>query len=94
MAETDKFLYTTVKVINEPGLHARPAGSLVQKVSRFSCDVFVEKDGHRVNAKSIMGVLTLEAAKGCSLTFYASGTDASEALKTIEEFFKKKWEGA
>lgn len=76
-------------VQNEVGLHARPAKNLVSLLSKFSSDVFIEKDGYRINAKSIIGVLTLAAAHGTVLMVIAEGTDAAEALDAVEELFNK-----
>ena len=75
-------------VQNEEGLHARPAGSLVSVLNRFDSDVSMKKDdGYTVNAKSIIGVLTLAAIKGTALTVIAKGRDAEEALDATEELF-------
>jgi phosphocarrier protein HPr len=74
-------------VQNEVGLHARPAKNLVSLLSRFSSDVFIEKDGYRINAKSIIGVLTLAAVHGTVLMVIAEGADAAEALDALEQLF-------
>ena len=75
-------------VRNEEGLHARPAGSLVSVLNKFDSDITMEKDdGYKVNAKSIIGVLTLAAIKGTILTVIAEGRDAEEALDATEELF-------
>jgi len=72
-------------VVNSMGMHARPAASLVQTVLQFGCDVHLQMDGQRVNAKSIMGLLTLAAAKGSRLTVICKGNDAAEAMKAVRE---------
>ena len=72
---------------NKLGLHARAAALLVQMVSRYNSDVFLEKDGHRVNGKSIMGVMMLAAAKGSTVRLEASGGDAGELLAEVEQLF-------
>jgi phosphocarrier protein HPr len=77
----------TVIVSNEQGLHMRPADLLVRAAGRFQCQIEIEKDGHSVDCKSIMGLLTLGAAQGVSLTLSATGVDAEEALKCLAELF-------
>jgi phosphocarrier protein HPr len=75
-------------VTNSLGLHARPAASVVQTALRFQSDVFVEMDSRRVNAKSIMGLLTLAAAQGTRLMIVANGPDAEEVIAAIRELFE------
>jgi phosphocarrier protein len=70
-------------VVNELGLHARAATKLVQLASRYRCEVELEKDGQRANAKSVMGVLLLCGSKGTTLTVHTTGADAHEALRAI-----------
>lgn len=77
-----EFRELTIK--NKLGLHARAAALLVQSVNRFSSDIFIEKNGHRVNGKSIMGVMMLAAGKGSQIKVEASGSDALEALDCID----------
>lgn len=74
-------------VQNEVGLHARPAKNLVMVLNKFASEVFIEKDGYRINAKSIIGVLTLAAGKGTTLLVIADGEDAQEALDAAEQLF-------
>ncbi len=74
-------------VQNEVGLHARPAKNLVSVLNKFDSEIFIEKDGYRINAKSIIGVLTLAAVKGTTLVVIAEGSDAEEALDAAEELF-------
>lgn len=78
-------------IVNSLGLHARAAAQLVQTANRYRADIHVEKDGMEVNGKSIMGVLTLAAAKGSSITVSAEGDDAEPAMaalaKVIENGF-------
>jgi phosphocarrier protein len=85
--EADGVLRRTVIVQNEVGLHARPAKNLVTELNKFCSDVFLEKDGYKINAKSIIGVLTLAAVKGTELTVIADGEDAEEALDVVERMF-------
>ncbi len=70
-------------VVNPLGLHARPASQLVQIANRHACEVLIVKDGTSVNAKSIMGVLTLAAARGSKLTVVCEGGDAEAAMAAI-----------
>lgn len=76
-----------VKVSNKMGLHARPAAMLVQTASKFHSTVKIIRDDFEVDAKSIMGVMTLAAALGSELKFIADGPDESEVLDTIELLF-------
>lgn len=71
------------KIVNRLGLHARAAAQLVQTANRFLSDVTIEKDGHEVNGKSIMGLLMLAAPQGSNLNISVSGEDAEEAMKVI-----------
>jgi phosphocarrier protein len=78
-------------IANELGLHARAATRFVQTANKFSAHVEVEKDGQRVNGKSIMGVLMLVAAKGTTITVRSDGDDAEEALQALGELIKRKF---
>ncbi len=79
-------------VSNKLGIHARPAALFVKTANRFQCDVFVEKDGEKVNGKSIMGLMMLAAGPGSKLTISAAGADASQALAEIEALIKRKFD--
>lgn len=72
-------------IVNSLGMHLRPAQRVVQIVLKFSCDVHISKDGHHVNAKSIMGLLTLAAARGARLEVICNGEDAQEAIDAVRE---------
>ncbi len=74
-----------MRITNALGLHARPAATLVQTVLKFQSEVHVVMNGHRVNAKSIMGLLTLAAAQGTVLTVTCSGPDAENAMQAVRE---------
>lgn len=80
-------LETTVTVKNRAGLHTRPAASLVKMASKFKSEIFLERDGFQINAKSIIGVMTLAAEQGCKLKMKIKGEDQDEALKTMTDFF-------
>ena len=79
-------------VLNKLGIHARPAALFVKTANRFACDIFVEKDGEKVNGKSIMGLMMLAAGPGSRLTIHANGADASKALVEIENLIKRKFD--
>jgi phosphocarrier protein len=79
-------------VANKLGIHARPAAMFVKTANRFHCDIFVEKDGEKVNGKSIMGLMMLAAGPGSKLTVHAEGQDASQALAEIETLIKRKFD--
>ena len=78
-------------ILNELGLHARAATRFVQIANRFAAEVEVEKDGQKVNGKSIMGVLMLVAAKGTTITVRSQGQDAAEALTAIGALIRNKF---
>ncbi len=80
-----------VTVLNRYGIHARPAALLVKAATRFSCEILIEKNGIKVNAKSIMGLLTLEGNHGAKLRIHASGAHADEALAVLTELFERKF---
>ena len=79
-------------VINKLGIHARPAAMFVKTANRFACDIFVEKDGEKVNGKSIMGLMMLAAGPGSKLQVHAEGRDAKAAINEIEELLKRKFD--
>ena len=91
MLPDDGTLTRDVVVQNRYGIHARPAALLVKTASRFACEIFIEKNGVKVNAKSIMGLLTLEGNHGAQLQLHATGTDASEALDALVELFERRF---
>ena len=79
-------------VSNKLGIHARPAAMFVKTANRFTCDIFVEKDGEKVNGKSIMGLMMLAAGPGSKLTVHAEGPDASQAISELESLLKRKFD--
>ena len=81
----------TFEVINELGLHARAATRLVQLASRYQAEVWVEKDGQRANAKSVMGVLLLCGQRGARITVSAEGPDAEEAVAAIGALVRSRF---
>ena len=92
LAADDLSITKDFMVSNKLGIHARPAAMFVKTANRFSCDIFVEKDGERVNGKSIMGLMMLAAGPGSKLTVHAQGQDASQALAEIETLIKRKFD--
>ena len=74
-----------VTINNEVGLHARPATFFIQKANEFKSGMWVEKDERRVNAKSLLGVLSLGITKGTTITLLADGSDEKEAVAALSE---------
>jgi phosphocarrier protein len=74
-----------VEIVNKLGLHARPSARLTQLASSFKSRVFMSRNGRRVNAKSIMGVMMLAAAKGSTITLETEGEDEEEAMGALAE---------
>lgn len=72
-----------VEIVNKLGLHARPSAKLTQLASSFKSQVFMARNGRRINAKSIMGVMMLAAAKGCTITLETDGEDELEAIDAL-----------
>jgi len=82
----------TVKVLNRAGVHARPSALIVQATKNFKCSIHLEKGSERINAKSIMGVITLGASYGTELRIVAEGEDEREAVAVIAGLFESKFE--
>ena len=80
-----------VEVLNKLGLHARPAAMLVRQAMGSQSDVFLEKDGERVNAKSIMSIMGFAASKGTSIRIIADGPDAEATVDSLANLFKDKF---
>jgi phosphocarrier protein len=81
-----------VKVLNRAGIHARPSALLVQATKDFKSNIHIEKENERINAKSIMGVITLGAAYGTELKIIAEGEDEQAAVDTLVRLFESKFE--
>lgn len=75
----------SVEVNNKVGLHARPATFFIQKANEFKSTIWVEKDGRRVNAKSLLGVLSLGIAQGTEINVIADGADEELAVNSLVE---------
>jgi phosphocarrier protein HPr len=76
-----------IAVVNTLGIHARPAASIVQCVLKFESDTYISFNGNRINAKSIMGLLTLAATRGSRLKITCTGADAEAAMEAVEKLF-------
>ena len=74
-----------IEITNTSGLHARPATFFIQKANTYHCSVWVEKDDRKVNAKSLLGVLSLGIAKGMTVTLIADGDDEEAAIAGLAE---------
>jgi phosphocarrier protein len=81
-------LERTFTIVNSLGMHARPAAMIVQTANRFRSEILFEKDGLQINAKSIMGVLTLAAGKGTAVGVACEGEDAAEAMAALAKIFE------
>ena len=80
-----------ITIVNKLGLHARAAAKLVTVASGFESDIQLIRNSRRANAKSIMGVMMLAAAKDSRVTVKAEGTDSQEALRALGELFENKF---
>ena len=87
-----KFLTRELTIVNKLGIHARPAAVFVKTANRFASEILVEKDGEKINGKSIMGLMMLAAGPGSIVTLHAHGTDAHQALTELEALVKRKFD--
>jgi Phosphotransferase System HPr (HPr) Family len=92
ISEADISLQKELVVSNKLGIHARPAAMFVKLATRFESEIFVEKDGEKVNGKSIMGLMMLAAGPGSKLMVQANGGDAAQALVELEALLKRKFD--
>jgi phosphocarrier protein len=81
----------TVTVNNQVGLHARPATFFIQKANEFKSSIWIEKDERRINAKSLLGVLSLGIIKGMTMDIAADGPDEQEAVEALEELINSQF---
>ena len=81
-----------VEIVNKLGLHARASAKLTQVASSFKCEVWLSRNGRRVNAKSIMGVMMLAAGKGAAIVIDAQGDDADAALAALQKLIADKFD--
>lgn len=82
----------TVEIASDLGVHLRAAGALVRVAGQYEADIWIEHQGTRANAKSIMSVLSLAAAKGAELNVFAEGADAEQAVNAICELIANEFE--
>lgn len=81
-----------VLIKNQVGLHARPATFFIQKANEYKCSIWVEKEDRRVNAKSLLGVLSLGIVKGTTVNIIADGSDEEEAIAELMELVNSDFE--
>ena len=81
----------TVTVNNQVGLHARPATFFIQKTNEFKSSIWIEKDERRINAKSLLGVLSLGIIKGMTMDIAADGPDEQEAVEALEQLINSNF---
>ena len=87
-----EFLTKELTIINKSRIHARPAAMFVKIANRFGSDIFVEKDGERINGKSIMGLMMLAAGPGSKVTLHVKGADAAAAINELEALVRRKFD--
>ncbi|MBS1538281.1 MAG: HPr family phosphocarrier protein [Bacteroidetes bacterium] len=78
----------TLTVLNRAGLHTRPAAMLVKLAAKFKSDIYLNRDGYDINAKSIIGVMTLAAEQGSELILTTEGTDEQDAMTELKALFE------
>lgn len=81
-----------VKIKNRAGIHARPSALIAQTAAKFKSKIQLDKSGERINAKSIMGIITLGAGFGTELTIVAEGEDETAAVEALEKLFENRFE--
>lgn len=81
-----------IEIINKLGMHARAAAKFVKLASSFGSQIEIERNGRRVNGKSIMGVMMLAASKGSQVTIHADGSDAEDSLNEIEQLINNRFD--
>ena len=86
-----KMIKKEIDIINKLGLHARAAAKFVTLASVFDSDIQLERNGRKVNGKSIMGVMMLAAGKGSQLTLIVSGNDETEAVTGLEDLVAQRF---
>ncbi len=80
-----------VEIVNKLGLHARAAAKVVHAANAFDADVFIGTDSEEVNAKSILGLLTLAATKGTTVVIRAAGSDEEQAVESLAALFADRF---
>ena len=95
MSEGDKgevAITRELEILNQYGIHARPAAMFVKAASRFEADVYVEKEGNVVSGKSIMGLMTLEASKGAKIRVTVEGPDGEQMIDEPQALIERKFD--
>jgi phosphocarrier protein HPr len=93
--DIDKHMVTKeVTVVNRAGIHTRPASMIVRAASKFEAEFFIQKEHFEINGKSIIGVMTLAAEQGATLTLYFEGEDEDAAAEALVALFKKGFDEA
>lgn len=87
-----EFQTKELTIVNKSGIHARPAAMFVKIANRFGSDIFVEKDGEKINGKSIMGLMMLAAGPGSKVTLHVKGADAPAAIAELEALVQRKFD--
>jgi phosphocarrier protein len=85
LKEENFMLLRDVAIVNDVGLHARPATFFIQKANSYKASIWIEKEDRRVNAKSLLGVLSMGIVKGTVITLIADGEDETEAIDGLEK---------
>ncbi len=80
-----------IEIINKLGMHARASTKLTQTASQYACEIWIERNARRVNAKSIMGVMMLAASKGSKITLETSGKDERAAMDALTELINSRF---
>jgi len=80
-----------VEIVNKLGLHARASAKLTETAGRYKADVWVSRNGRRVNAKSIMGVMMLAAAKGSRIIIQTEGADEADAIAAVAQLVAERF---
>ena len=88
----DETVERILVVVNQLGIHARPAAMIVRLANKFESEIYFEKDDEQVNGKSIMGLMMLAAGKGSEIKAIAAGGDATKALDELEKLFASKFD--
>jgi phosphocarrier protein len=88
----DGFLTKELTILNKSGIHARPAALFVKTANKFGSDIFVEKDGEKINGKSIMGLMMLAAGPGSKIVLHVKGADAAAAIADLESLVQRKFD--
>ena len=91
ISEADISLQKELVVSNKLGIHARPAALFVKTANRYECEISVEKDGEKVNGKSIMGLMMLAAEEGSKVKIVANGEDEKDVLTALEQLFDSRF---